>query len=166
MGLFKRGNDDTVKYQMRQKMIAIGDDYWIEDSNGNKAYWVNGKAARMRDTWILEDATGREVAQIRERKLSVHDAIKIEIGRKEFVVKKAMIGIRERFIIESDGKKFKAHGNIVDHEYEIEDDGDRVAEISKKWFRVRDTYGVEIDGNVDPALILAITVAIDGFSRG
>jgi len=57
------------------------------------------------------------------------------------------------------------HGNIVDHEYEIEQDGDKVAEVSKKWFRLRETYGVEINADVDPALILAITVAIDSFDR-
>jgi uncharacterized protein YxjI len=27
----------------------------------------------------------------------------------------------------------------VDHEYTIERDGDKVAEVSKRWFRVRDT---------------------------
>ena len=58
----------------------------------------------------------------------------------------------------------KAHGNIVDHEYEIERDGDTVATISKKWFRVRDSYGVEIAAGEDVALILAITVAIDSFT--
>jgi len=165
MGLL-RNRHETVRYQMREKMIAIGDDYWIEDSNGNKAYRVNGKAVRFRDTWILEDAQGHDVAMIRERKLSVRDAIKIEAGSTEAVVKKALVGIRDRFHIEIDGgKDMKAHGNIVDHEYEIEQDGDKVAEISKKWFRVRETYGVEISADVDPALILAITVAIDSFDR-
>lgn len=165
MGLLRNRGEDTVKYQMRQKMIAIGDDYWIEDSNGNKAFRVNGKAVRFRDTWVLEDAGGNDVAQIRERKLSVRDAIKIETGGQEYLVKKALVGIRDRFVIEADGQNYKAHGNIVDHEYEIERDGDKVAEVSKKWFRVRDTYGVEIDADADPALILAITVAIDSFSH-
>jgi uncharacterized protein YxjI len=64
-----------------------------------------------------------------------------------------MVGIRDRFVIETDGKNLKAHGNIIDHEYEIEQDGDKVAEVSKKWFRVRDTYGVDIEAGVDPALI-------------
>ena len=105
------------------------------------------------------------MALIREKKLSVRDAMKIEVGGKEYKVKKAMIGIRDRFVIETDGKNLKAHGNIVDHEYEIEQDGDKVAEVSKKWFRIRDTYGVEIDADVDPALILSITVAIDSFSH-
>lgn len=163
MGLFKR--EKTVRYQMRQKMIAIGDDYWIEDDDGHKAYRVDGKAVRFRDTWILEDAAGNDVAQIRERKLSVRDAIKIETGGQEYTVKKAMVGIRDRYVIQTDGKNLKAHGNIVDHEYEIEQDGHKVAEISKKWFRIRDTYGVEINASADPALILSITVAIDSFSH-
>ena len=62
------------------------------------------------------------------------------------------------------GPDMKAHGNIVDHEYEIERDGHPVATISKKWFRVRESYGVEIAGGEDVPLILAITVAIDSLT--
>jgi uncharacterized protein YxjI len=164
MGLF--GKKPVVRYQMRQDMISIGDDYWVEDSEGNKAFHIDGKAARLRDTWVLENSAGKEVALIREKKMSVRDAVKIEVGGKEAVVKRAMISIRDRFHIEVDGgEDLKAKGNFLDHEYEIEQDGDKVAEISKKWFRLRDTYGVEIYTDVDPALILSITVAIDSFSH-
>ena len=58
----------------------------------------------------------------------------------------------------------KAHGNVLDHEYEIERDGDTVATVSKKWFRVRESYGVDIAAGEDVALILAITVAIDALT--
>ncbi len=63
------------------------------------------------------------------------------------------------------GDDLKVHGNIVDHEYEIERDGDTVARISKKWFRVRDTYGVEIDPGDDVVLMLAVTVAVDALAH-
>ena len=77
-----------------------------------------------------------------------------------------MIGIRDRFKVEVDGgDDLKVHGNIVDHEYEIEHDGDQIAKVSKKWFRVRDTYGVEVAPGQDVALILSITVAVDGMTR-
>ena len=75
------------------------------------------------------------------------------------------INAATRMVDVDGGEDLKVHGNIVDHEYEIEQDGDKVAEVSKKWFRMRDTYGVEIDADVDPALILSITVAIDSFSH-
>jgi uncharacterized protein YxjI len=78
-------------------------------------------------------------------------------------VKKALISpLRERFSIDVEGgEDMEAKGNILDHEYKIERGGDDVAEVSKRWFRVRDTYGIEIDAEQDDALILAITVCID-----
>jgi len=171
MGLLHRNEGPPKRrFQMREDLISIGDDYWIEDESGGKAFHVDGKAMRVRDTWKLDDMNGNQVALIREKKLSVRDKIAIELssgqGPSGATVHKALVGIRDRFKIDVDGgDDLKAHGNIVDHEYEIERNGDKVAEISKKWFRVRETYGVEIEPGVDPVLILAITVAIDGMTR-
>ncbi len=81
-------------------------------------------------------------------------------------VKKALVGLRDRFHVEVDGgQDMKVHGNIADHEYEIERDGDKIAEISKKWFRVRDTYGVDVFDESETVLILAITVAVDALAH-
>ena len=167
MGLLRRRNEAPKRrYQMKEKLLAIGDDYWIEDESGARAFKVNGKVARLRDTWILEDPSGVEVARIRERALSVRDAIKIDIGGAETTVKKALVGIRDRFHVEMEhGEDLKVHGNIVDHEYEITRDGDTIAEISKKWFRVRDSYGIELEDTADPALILAVAVAVDALAH-
>ena len=30
------------RYQMRQKMVAIGDDFWIENEHGQKVFKVDG----------------------------------------------------------------------------------------------------------------------------
>jgi uncharacterized protein YxjI len=169
MGLRRRrddGDDNVLRFQMQQKMFSIGDDYWIEDQAGQRAYRVNGKAVRIRDTWAIEDLTGREVATIREKKLSVRNSITIELGDRRATVKKALVGIRDRFHVEVDeGPDLKIQGNIVDHEYEIERDGDTIAEVSKKWFRVRDSYGVEVHNPLDAPLVLAVTVAIDALAH-
>jgi len=80
-------------------------------------------------------------------------------------VRKALVGIRARFAIDLEhGEDLKAHGNIVDHEFEIERDGDTVAQISKRWFRVRESYGVEIQGGEDVALVLAMVVALESLT--
>ena len=63
------------------------------------------------------------------------------------------------------GSDLKAHGNFVDHEYEIERDGDTVATVSKRWFRVRDTYGIEVVDGADDVLLLAVAVCIDAMSH-
>jgi uncharacterized protein YxjI len=152
---------------MHEKLISIGDDYWIENDQGARVYKVNGKAARIRDTWKLEDTGRNTVAEIQEKKLSVRDKIKIDLhGGRSATVKKALVGVRDRFHVEVDGgDDIKVHGNIVDHEYEMERDGDKIAEISKKWFRVRDTYGVDVYDESETVLILAITVAVDALAH-
>ena len=170
MGLLRgRRGDGGTKYRMREKMFAIGDDFWIEDESGERAFKVDGKALRVRDTFVLEDASGGELFSIQEKKLHIRDTMEVERGgRTVATVKKALITpLRDRFSIEVEGgSDMEAKGNIVDHEYKIERGGDRVAEVSKRWFRVRDTYGIEVAPEQDDALILAVTVCIDQMSRG
>jgi uncharacterized protein YxjI len=166
MGFRDRGLDGPT-FQMREKIMSIGDDFWIEDDNGQKVYKVDGKAVRLRETFILEDAHGNELAKIQEKKLSVRDKMTIESGATKATVHKRLIGIRDHYVIDVDGgEDLKAHGNILDHEYEIERDGTTIAKVSKKWFRVRDTYGVQLANNQDVPLILAITVCVDTMARG
>jgi uncharacterized protein YxjI len=166
MGLLNRGPSGQ-RFQMREKVFAIGDDFWIENSDGDKVFKVDGKAARLRQTFILQDAQGTDLAKIQEKKLTIRDKMTIERGTFKATVRKRLIGFRDHYIIEvEDGDDLKAHGNIVDHEYEIERDGETVATVSKKWFRVRDTYGVEIVDGEDAALMLAITVCVDAMARG
>ena len=162
----KQDEGSGRRFKMKERMISVGDDYWIEDDSGERAFKVNGKVARIRDSWVLEDALGNEVASIRERKMSVRDAIKIEFGGQEATVKKAMIGFRDRFHVDVEhGEDLTVKGNIVAHDYEIERDGDKIAEVSKKWLRARDTYGVEVLNVADTVLVLAVTVAVDALAH-
>jgi len=158
-----RGEPEGTRYTMREKMFAVGDDYWIETDGGDRVFKVNGKAMRIRDTLVIESRSGEELLKIQEKKLSVRDKMEIERGgRTAATVKKKLIGICDRYSVEVEGgDDLSAKGNFVQHEYEIERDGEKVAEISKKWLRVRDAYGIEVAPDQDDALVLAITVCIE-----
>lgn len=166
-----RGRRDEVRptrYQMREKLFAIGDDFWVENEGGQRAFKVNGKALRVRDTLVLESPRGEELYSIQEKMVRVRDTMHIERGGQQVAtVKKALITpLRERFSIDVDGGgDMEAKGNILDHEYKIERGGDEIAEISRRWFRVRDTYGVEINPGEDDALVLAVVVCIDQMTQ-
>ena len=161
---FGRGGDAT-RYQMRQKMLSVGDDYWIENDSGQRVFKVDGKAVRVRQTLIFEDAQGNELAKIQERMVHVKDTMEIEgpDGERLAMVKKALITpIRERWSVKvADGPDLEVQGNILDHEYTIGEGKHTVAEVSKKWFRVRDTYGVEVEPGQNDVLILASVVVLD-----
>jgi uncharacterized protein YxjI len=161
----RRQAQNNTRYQMREKLASIGNDFWIEDENGDKVFKVDGKAVRVRDTLKIKDRQGNTLCQIQERKLHIKDTMEIEDanGNNVATVKKAVISpVRDRFSVKiSGGPDLNVKGNILDHEYDIKDGRDDVAVVSKKWFRVRDTYGVEIMPGQNDALILAITAALD-----
>jgi uncharacterized protein YxjI len=170
MGLLRRDKDiGGRRYRMREKLFAIGDDFWIETEGGDRAFKVNGKAMRVRSTFILEDPDGHDLFKIQEKKLRIRGTMEIERdGETVATVKKALISpIHDRFTIEVEGGgELNAKGNFVEHEFTIERDGHDVAEISKRWFRVRDTYGIEVAPGENDALVLAATVCIDELARG
>jgi uncharacterized protein YxjI len=169
MGLLRRDEGlGGTRYTMREKLFAIGDDSWIETDDGQRAFKVNGKALRIRSTFILESLEGEELFKIQEKKLHIHDTMEIERdGQTVAKVQKALITpLRSRFKIELEGGgELSAKGNIVDHEYEIDRDDKKVAQVSKKWVRLRETYGIEVAPGENDALVLAATVCIDEMSR-
>lgn len=161
----ERGGDGRVHYQMRQRLVSIGDDYWIETDTGERAYKVDGKALRLRKTLIFEDSHGHKLAKIQERVARIKDSMEIEDddGHRMAMVKKALITpLRDRWTVKiGDGPDLEIQGNILDHEYTVTDGRTTVATVSKKWFRVADTYGVEVDPDQNPVVVLAATVAVD-----
>jgi len=150
---------------MRQKMFAIGDDFWIENDRGEKVYKVDGKALRLRSTLILEDRNGREVAKIQERMLRVKDSMEIEDanGKQVGMVKKALITpIRERWVVKiKDGPdlaRARQHPRPrVQNRRRPRQGGRSFEEMvpSARHLWRRDRRGQ------DDAVILAITIAID-----
>jgi uncharacterized protein YxjI len=152
-------------YRVRQKLVAIGDDFWIENERGERVYKVDGKALRLRKTLVFEDVSGNDLCTIQERKLRIRDSMEIEDpgGRRLAMVKKALIApLRDRWAVSvADGPDLEVQGNLLDYEYTIGEGRDKIAEVSKRWFRVADTYGVQIEPGQNDVLILAVTVALD-----
>ena len=164
---FGRGGS-AERYKMREKMAAIGDDFWIENEQGRRAFKVDGKLLRVRDILVFEDANGRELVKMASKIVQIKDQIKLErTGGPSAVVKKDLINVvHDHFIMKVDnGTEYDIRGNLLDHEYEITQGRNKVAEISKKWFRIADTYGVQIEQGADDVLILAATVAVDQLSH-
>lgn len=161
----ERHDGGQHRYQMREKLVSIGDDYWIENEAHQRVYKVDGKALRARSTLIFEDPQGHELCKIQERMLRVKDTMEIEdaSGHGSATVKKALIApMRERWTVKvANGPDLNVQGNLLDHEYTIGEGRTKVAEISKKWFRFADTYGVEIQPGQNDVVILAVTAAID-----
>jgi uncharacterized protein YxjI len=154
-----------MKYVVREKMFAIGDDYWIEDEDGRRAFYVDGKVLSVRDALELQDADGNEVAVIKKKLVSLRDAMFIERDGETLVTvkKKRLHLVRDVFRAElASGEELEVRGDIIDKEFDIEYDGERLARVSRKWFTVRDAYAVDVEReDADAGMLIAIAVCVD-----
>jgi uncharacterized protein YxjI len=154
-----------MKYLVRDRIFAIGDDYWIEDDHGRKAFLVDGKALRLRDTLELKDPSGRVLVTLREKMFSLRDAMTIERDGEPLakIRKKGLSLLRNHYRVElADGStELDVSGKILDREFAIEYEDELLADISRRWLSVRETYGVDIvREDTDHALLLAVAVCV------
>lgn len=160
--------DAWTRYQLRRQMFSIGEDFWIENDRGEPTYKVDGKVLRIRETFVLEDRNGAELATIEAKLIALQPTMNIERGGQAYAtVRKALFTLfRQHFSIEvHGGPVMQAQGDILNHEYEIESNGKVVATISKRWFTIRETYGIAIAPGQDEVLLLAAAVCIDEMSE-
>lgn len=149
---------------MRERLFAIGDDYWIEDADGRKVFLVDGKAMRVRDTFELKDAQGRILVEIRQKLLSLRDTMLIERDGEHLatVKRKRLSLLRNHYRVTlADGTELDVSGKILDREFAVDYDGELLAQISRRWLTVRDSYGIDVvREDADTALLIAVSVCV------
>ncbi|MFB7282264.1 LURP-one-related/scramblase family protein [Streptomyces hydrogenans] len=153
-----------MKYLVRDKLFAIGDDYWIEDEEGRHAFLVDGKALRLRDTLELKAPDGRVLITLREKLLSLRGAMTVERDERPLatVRRKRLSLLRNHYrVTMADGTELDVSGRILEREFAVEYDGELLAHISRRWLRVRDTYAVDVvREDADAALLIAVAVCV------
>jgi len=149
---------------MRQKLLSWGDDYVIKDEAGHELYLVDGKAISWGGQLSFQDLDGRERAFIKQKMFKLSPTYEIHRnGELAAVVQKELFALlHHRFTVDVPGPDdLEAKGDFLDHEYVFTRGGREVATVSKRWFALADTYGVEVAEGEDDVLILASAVVVD-----
>jgi uncharacterized protein YxjI len=153
-----------MRYLLKQKIWCFGNDFRIQDEAARDCFIVDGAAFSFGEKLRFLDLQGNEVAFIRERLLSWGPAFEIyRSGQLYATVKKHLFTFFHcKFEVDGPGSNdFEAGGDFTDHEYQITGPLGPVAHVSKRWFALSDTYGVDISDGQDDVLLLATAVVID-----
>lgn len=153
-----------MRYLMRERILSWGDDFTIRNDQGEDVYHVDGRVFSFGDKLSFRNMRGEELAFIDQKLLSLGSQYEIvRAGRVVAVVKKHLFTLlRARFTVDVPGPDdLEATGDFLDHEYAFERRGRQVARVSKRWFSLSDTYGIDIDEGEDDVLILASAIVID-----
>src|SRR5262245_14824853 len=67
-------------FQLRQRLLAFGDDFTIRDERGRERYFVDGRAFSIGDKLSFQDMAGNELAFISQRLLTIGKTYEIRRG--------------------------------------------------------------------------------------
>ncbi len=155
----------SPRYRMSADLAALGADFLVLNDAGEHVFRISGESMSRDDTIRIEEIQGRVLysapvhAARKKARIGIFDAGGNEIAA---VVRKPVSPLRDRFCIEMrDGFVLSIDGNVPRHEFVINDPTVRVAEVSRKWFRARGSYGVEIEPGNEDALLLAAVLVLD-----
>ncbi|MEW2115005.1 LURP-one-related family protein [Streptomyces sp. NPDC005474] len=153
-----------MRFLVRDRLLGIGDDYWIEDQHGTKVYLVDGKAMRLRDTFELKDTQGRVLIDIHQKMFALRDTMVIERDGDTLATirRKRLSLLRNHYRVSLvDGTELDVSGKILDREFAVDYNGELLAQISRRWLHIRETYGVDVvRDDADPALLIAVAVCV------
>ena len=133
--------------------------------------YFKGKIIKVGNTYRLRDLGDKPLLTVHEKVVSLRSTYKFYKGGEEDDdkligrLKRKLVSIKPNYWFEdpSEKKTFTMKGNIWALKYKILKDGKEVAEISKKLFKIKGTYGVKIKPDVSDdmaMLILGIVIML------
>jgi uncharacterized protein YxjI len=154
-----------MRYTLKERIFSLRESYYIQDETGQNAFEVRGRLLSLRDALTLYDLKTGEEISIHEKMLSLRPVYMIERPNQPAVaVRKDFINIlRDGFTIDLPGNQtdLRIQGDLLDLSYTITREGTTVAQSSKQWISLRDSYIVDVAPGEDPVLILACALIID-----
>jgi len=155
-------------FRLRRQLFAIGEDFWVQNAQGENVYKVDGKVLALTQTFALQDVNGNELARMQREMLTLRKTMDVERGGQVMAtVRKALFSVlSQRFTVElAGGAELSAQGDILNHEFDISSPAGPVARISRQWFALPESYGVAIAPGQDDVLLLCFAVCIDEMSE-
>ncbi len=160
------------EFLLQEKMFSIRDKVRVMDSSKKIIGTFTSKLISIGKNYRLTSAKNEDkvILTVKEKAISLKSTYSFFKGDKDDdkligKLKKKLVSIKPKYWFEDpDGNKiFSMKGNLWKLKYTISLEDKQIAEISKKFFKIKDTYGVRIDPDLDDdsaMLVLGIVVMI------
>ena len=152
-----------MRYQMKQKLWTIGNDFTIKDGDDKDVFVVQGRAFSVGNKLSFRDTAGCELAYIEQKLLSFKTRYEIFRNGQLFaeVIKEPSF-FKDKFTVDIPGPNdYEVSGDFWKHEYRFIRKGRNVAHVSQEFFTLTDTYGIDVVDGEDDITILATAIVID-----
>jgi len=148
-----------MKLYIKQKVFSWRDKFAVKDEYQCDRWFAQGEIFTFGRKLRVYDASGSEVAFIRQKLWSFLPRYYIEIGGMVYEFVRELSLLRPRYTIRN--LDWVINGNFWEHEYAVSDSRGDVMRISKAWLSWGDFYELDIADGQDELLCLCVTLAID-----
>ncbi|WP_371378063.1 LURP-one-related/scramblase family protein [Thalassotalea aquiviva] len=165
-----------ARYQLKQRFLSLNECFEISNEQNEVVYTLQGKFFSLGKQFTLTNLVNGHQIKIQQKLLSFRPTFVVSqvdendpnavIGQQTRIIKTFFPLLKTRFLIQSNGKELQVMGSFFSHEYEFfirHSDHSRevIARVSKQWFSVSDTYGVDIYQSQYTPWILSYVIVID-----
>jgi len=159
------------RYKIKEKHFSLGRDMVIYEETGNEAFIVRGEFLSFGTKMSFQTQHNSiELAYISQAGILLPEYKIYRLGQLYATVFREFSFAKYKFEIEmadpSLGRNIQVHGDWRAYDFYFKKGERIIATVSKKFFQLRDTYGVEIQPGEDNILILAIVVIIERCVHG
>ena len=145
---------------IKQKVFSLSGKFSVKDEQENEVYFVEGSFLRIPKTFSITDSARKEVALITKKTFSFLPTFFVEVSGQETVtIKKHFSFLKSRYSIDAVGMEVR--GNWWDMNFEVDQNGEVIGSVRKKWFTWGDSYQLQIENEETEPLLVALVVAID-----
>ncbi len=151
-----------MKYQIKQKFFSLKNEFFIKNEKGEDVYKVAGQFLSIGQKLRIYDMNDNELCYIEQLLLTLLPKYKIRMNGEEIAtINKKFNFFTPKFSVDMKDSSPTVDGQIFSYEFSIKDGDKLLATISKQFFALTDTYGVETKPEADDVLMLAIAIVID-----
>lgn len=145
---------------IKQKFMALSEKFTVLNEQQETVYFAQGSFMQIPKTFTIENANRQEVAFIKKKVISLFPTFEVDIqGQQVLVIRKEFSLFKAKYQIEGQG--ISVVGDWWDMDFSVYKEGRLVGEVHQQWFKVRDTYEIQIIDEAYEIVLLAIVIAID-----
>jgi uncharacterized protein YxjI len=149
-----------MKLYIKQKVFTIRDKFTIKNEDQIDIFTAVGKLISLTKKLTVYDQGGQEVIFLDQRLWHFLPHIDVYVNQqREFTVIKKFTFFKQHYVI--DGMSWHVEGDFWAHNYQVMDQTEILAKISKAFFSWGDFYEIDIVDENNAEKIIAIVLAID-----
>ncbi len=157
---------NTREFLLKEKLISFRDKVDVMNTDKEVLGHFVGKLIKIGNKYRLLDLKNKIILVVKEKVVSLRSTYRFYKTDKEDPddselignLKRKLVSIKPSYWFEDpdDKKVFTMKGNIFALKYKILKDGKTIANISKKLFKIRGTYGVKIEPNISDDMAMLV----------